>query len=200
MKMQELTLENSNLFKGITDGTTTISNVSEKSKDENGNIITKLGGTRLDLDVICGKDNARCIKNDDGSLLLDAEEKVQFDAEGAGMTLAAFMASEEGQKASGATGGIQGMKGTLFGIPYEPGSWQHQLIEAFAGTHDYIGGQVTGLYDDEGNIKRGMSKVEEKIYDSGSAIAIVPAIPFAAAKLLPTDVWLAISIFIKGAR
>jgi hypothetical protein len=39
----------------------------------------------------------------------------------------------ESQKMSGATGGIQGEKGTLFGEPYAAGSWQDKLIEAFAG-------------------------------------------------------------------
>ena len=46
-------------------------------------------------------------------------------------------ASPQGQKASGATGGIQGWKGTLFGMPYAAGSWQDKLVEAFGGTHDY---------------------------------------------------------------
>jgi len=47
------------------------------------------------------------------------------------------------------------MKG---GTPYEAGSWQDKLIEAFGGTHDMIGGKLSGLYDEQGNIKRGMSK------------------------------------------
>ena len=33
-------------------------------------------------------------------------------------------------------------------------SWQDNLIEAFAGTHDMIGGKLTGLYDGQGNTKR----------------------------------------------
>ncbi len=45
-----------------------------------------------------------------------------------------------------------------FGTPYEAGSWQDKLIESFAGTHDMIGGKLSGLYDDQGNIKRGMSQ------------------------------------------
>ena len=49
---------------------------------------------------------------------------------------------------AGLTGGIQGMKGMLFGEPYAAGSWQDKLIEAFGGTHDVIGGQAVGLYEE----------------------------------------------------
>ena len=45
---------------------------------------------------------------------------------------------------AGLTGGIQGMKGTLFGEPYAAGSWQDNLIEAFGGTHDVIGSIGSG--------------------------------------------------------
>lgn len=43
------------------------------------------------------------------------------------------------------------------------GSWQDKLIESFGGTHDFIGGQITGLYDEQGNTKRGMSTVEKAL-------------------------------------
>ena len=56
------------------------------------------------------------------------------------------------QKLPGATGGIQGEKGTLFGVPYVAGSWQDKLIEAFAGSHDFIGGKISGLYFYKGKI------------------------------------------------
>ena len=55
----------------------------------------------------------------------------------------------------GTTGGIQGQQGTLFGVPYTPGSWQDKMIEAFAGAHDFIGGKASGLYDEQGNAERG---------------------------------------------
>ena len=101
----------------------------------------------------------------------------------------------------GPTGGIQGTKGTLFGVPYAPGSWQDKLIEAFSGTHDLVGGSLSGLYDDQGNIKRGMSKPERRSYDYGvSPIALVPSLPFAAAEFLSPEVWKAISIILKAAR
>jgi len=97
-------------------------------------------------------------------------------------------------------GGIQGWKGTLFGEPYAAGSWQDKLIEAFGGTHDVIGGQATGLYDEQGNIKRGMSGAERTAYDIWSGAAIVPAAPFAMAELLSPEVWKAISILLGAAK
>ena len=88
----------------------------------------------------------------------------------------------QGQKMSGITGGIQGEKGTLFGVPYTAGSWQDKLIESFAGSHDFIGGRVSGLYDEQGNIKRGMKDAEREFYDNGITIGAIPlAAPFAAA-------------------
>lgn len=85
-------------------------------------------------------------------------------------------------------------------MPYEAGSWQDKLIEAFSGTHDMIGGKVSGLYDTQGNIKREMSESERKAYDKWAAAAIVPAAPFALAEGLPPDIWKAISIFLGGGR
>jgi len=96
--------------------------------------------------------------------------------------------------------GIQGWKGTLFGIPYAAGSWQDNLIEAFGGTHDFIGGQVTGLYDAQGNTKRGMSETERFIRDRISEVALLPSSPFAMSELLPPEVWKAISIFVGAAK
>jgi filamentous hemagglutinin len=109
--------------------------------------------------------------------------------------------NDTGQKMIGATGGIQGAKGTLFGVPYAPGSWQDQLIEAFAGPHDYIGGSLTGLYDEQGNIKRGMTDAERATYDKLITTSAIPvSAPFAIAGSLPPDVWQAISILLGTAR
>ena len=71
------------------------------------------------------------------------------------------------------------------------------MIEAFSGTHDMIGGRLTGLYDEEGNIRRGMSESERRIYDKAvTTTAILPSTPFAAAELLSPEVWKAMSIFL----
>ncbi|WP_370738140.1 hypothetical protein, partial [Necropsobacter massiliensis] len=60
--MREETLKNSRLFKGISDGTTTLTNTSYGSGYFDG---VKLGGVRIDLNVICGEN--RCSQNSDGS-------------------------------------------------------------------------------------------------------------------------------------
>jgi len=52
-----------------------------------------------------------------------------------------------------------------------------KLVEVFGDTHDFLGGLITGLYDDQGNIKRGMSKTERFIRDRVSEVALVPSAP-----------------------
>ena len=45
--------------------------------------------------------------------------------------------------------------------------------------------KVSGLYDAQGNIKRGMSESERKGYDRWAAVAIAPATPFAMVAMRP---------------
>ncbi len=53
-------------------------------------------------------------------LALNEKGQVQFNPDAAGVkSLDEFLQTKEGQKLAGATGGIQGVKGTLFGVPYE---------------------------------------------------------------------------------
>ena len=200
-EMRQLMTADSRKFAGVTDGVKELTNMSGLSEGVRGDGV-KIGGTRVDLDLLCGASNERCETNTDGTLLLNEKAQVKFLPENAsGLSLAEFIKSIDGQKMSGATGGIQGAKGTLFGIPYAPGSWQDKLIEAFSGTHDMIGGKLSGLYDQPGNIKRGMTADERATYDKFiSTSAIVPSIPFAAAELVPSPVWNAISILLKGAK
>ncbi|MEO8409098.1 MAG: hemagglutinin repeat-containing protein, partial [Propionivibrio sp.] len=203
-EMRRITIENSQESKGIVDGTFVLTNfLTGKSEGLRGDG-HGTGGTRLDFDNICGPTNERCktITDTNGNKVLDLKDgMVQWDKEGAkGLSLAAYPDSPEGQKAAGATGGIQGWKGALFGRPYAAGSWQDKLIESFGGTHDFIGGQVTGLYDGQGNTKRGMSDTERFVRDRVSEAALVPSAPFAAAELLTPEVWKAISIFVKAAK
>lgn len=82
--------------------------------------------------------------------------------------------------------------------PCVPNSWQ--LIEAFGGTYDYIGGQITGLYDEQGNTKRGMDGAERFIHDRMSELAILPATVFCHGGVTAPDVWTAISILLKKAK
>lgn len=210
-KMRSLMIGDSQKHPGITDGTLTISNMSGKSYGVRGDDV-KLGGTRIDLDFLCGRQNERCkvlstafdrpILDADGKtqLLLDENGNVQFDPKKAGMSLKDFLASDKAKDMYGPTGGIQGYTGTLFGIPYEPGSWQDRLIEAFAGTHDVIGGKTFNLYDARGNARRGMSNAERTAQNVWSAVAVIPSTPFAASELLPPGIWQAISTLLKAAR
>ena len=199
-KMRDYTIEDSKRFAGVTDGKTELNNKSGESDGLRGDS-TKTGGTRVDLDILCGADNKRCATNSDGSLKLNERGQVVFlPSEADGKTLAEFLETDEGKKAAGATGGIQGWKGTLFGVAYAAGSWQDRLIEAFGGTHDVIGGTASGLYDAQGNIKRGMSGTERTTYNVWSGVAILPSAPFAAAELLPPEVWQAVAIFLRAAK
>ena len=78
----------------------------------------------LDLDILCGVSNERCTipRNPDGSV--DTTKPIEFKG-----NLDEFIKTPEGQKLPGATGGIQGEKGTLFGVPYAAGSWQDKSRE-----------------------------------------------------------------------
>ncbi|WP_144264592.1 hemagglutinin repeat-containing protein [Polaromonas sp. C04] len=212
-QMRQLMIEDSKKFAGVTDGTTVLSNVSGPSAGVRGDGL-KIGGTRVDLDFLCGVANERCViqKNADGTPIVDAQGKTQlklneqgqvvFDPSGAnGASLAAYLQSPEGQRMVGPTGGIQGAQGTLFGVPYAAGSWQDKLVEAFSGTHDMIGGKLSGLYDGQGNATRNRDNPTQKTQDTWSATgAIVVSSPFAMAEFLSPEMWKAISIFLGAAR
>lgn len=211
-QLRQLMIEDSKKFAGITDETTLLTNASGDSDGVRSDG-EKVGGTRIDLDKFCGVSNERCQiqKDENNNSILDANGKtqlvlnnknqVQWDAAAAGMSLAAFLETDQGKKAAGATGGIQGWIGTLFGTPYVAGSWQDKLIEAFSGTHDFVGGTLSGLYDEQGNATRNRSDELQKLQDAWSASgAIVISTPFAMAEFLPPQVWQAISVLLEGAK
>ncbi len=201
-QMRQLMIEDSKKFKGVTDGKTVLSNISGESAGVRGDG-EKLGGTRVDLDLVCGRDNSRCKTNPDGSLAKNESGQVMFLPEAVGgKSLEEFLnETPEGKKLAGLTGGVQGYKGTLFGWPYKAGSLADKLVEAFAGTHDMVGGKMSGLYDDEGNATRGRSKLESKAQDAWSASgAIVVSSPFAMAEFLSPEMWKAISIMLGAAK
>ncbi|OLK18985.1 hypothetical protein, partial [Xanthomonas oryzae] len=207
--MRKKMIESSKVFPGVIDPSTDIVDATSKDPKVLNNINgpsagvdgdgVKLGGTRIDLDALCGKDSYRCTTNRDGSLDMSAGY-VQWNEKSAKMSLSDFLNSDEGKKMGGLTGGIQGIQGTLAGIPYAAGSWQDHLIEYFAGPHDMIGGQVAGLYDAEGNARRDRPSYVQKFHNTWTVAAIPIAAPFAMAKALPPDVWNAIAILISGAR
>jgi len=198
-QMRQLMIEDSKKSSGVVDSEgNTLSNLSGISEGVRGDKV-KIGGTRVDLDLLCSVTYERCktYTDESGKKELDFNDKGEVQFVG---SLRDFLETDEGKKLSGPTGGIQGANGTLFGFSYAPGSWQDKLIEAFSGTHDMIGGKVSGLYDEQGNIKRGMTDAERKAYDNWAAVAIVPSAPFAMAELLSPEVWKAISILLEAAK
>ncbi|MDO9281891.1 MAG: hemagglutinin repeat-containing protein [Methylotenera sp.] len=217
-EMRRITIESSQKFAGAVYayGNTLDNLLDGKSEGIRGDGIGT-GGTRADLDLLCGTMNERCARQQDANnndildengipkLALNEQGKVVFkvkNTDSSWMSFDDFIANTpEGQKMPGDTGGIQGYKGTLFGKPYEAGSWQDKLIESFGGTHDFIGGQITGLYDEQGNIKRGMTNAERAIYNNLITTTAIPiSAPFATAEFLPPEIWQAISILLRGAR
>jgi filamentous hemagglutinin len=205
-QMRAAVAEDSAKFKGVVDkdGKLLFSNQTGDSAgvDSDGK---KQVGTRANLDLLCGVDNSRCAKNADGSLALTDKGQVEFigakKTDGTSQTYAEFLQTEDGKKMTNAPfGGQQGSERTwLFG-EYTKGGIVDRLLEAFAGPHDTIGGKWSGLYDEQGNTKRGMSSTEAAAYNVVSGVALIPAAPFAAAKELPPEVWKAIGIFLKAGQ
>lgn len=214
-QMRQYMIENSRKFLGAVDseGKVLSNLLVGKSEGVRGDGIG-LAGSRGDLDLLCGSDNSRCAiqRTPDGTpVLVDGKTVlatttqgfVQFTAKDENdnpITFSDFMKTDDGKKMAAPTGGVQGFKGTLFGVSYQAGSWQDKLLEAFSGTHDFIGGTLSGLYDAQGNIKRGMTEAEINAYAAWSVVALVPSAPFAAAELLPPEIWSAISILLKAGR
>lgn len=67
-QMRQIMVEDSRKFAGAVDESgTVLNNISGISEGIDGDGV-KLGGTRVDLDALCGAANARCRKNSDGTL------------------------------------------------------------------------------------------------------------------------------------
>lgn len=205
-EMRQIMIEDSKKFPGVVDAEgKTLDNISAQSEGVRGDAI-KLGGTRVDLDLLCGLDNSRCAiqRNVNGEPILDVAGKTQLEIKEGKVqflgSLEDFMKTADGKKMIGATGGLQGFKGTLLGVPYEAGSWQDRLIEAFSGTHDYIGGRLSGLYDEHGNANRDRSRQERVVHEVWSGAAIVPSAPFAMSELMSPEVWKGVSILLGSYR
>lgn len=87
-------------------------------------------------------------------------------------------------------GGTQGKQGSLFGLPYKPGSFQDALVEAYAGPHDYLNRWFG--YDAAGNIQQSTSALENGFRGTMNAANVVVATPFAAAGSFPDGTTLSI--------
>lgn len=170
-----------------------IGNVSYDSGAFDG---VKLGGVRLDLDVICGANNERCSdrlnKDNNGRFVLKQDEfgRISFVGDKQYNSFNAVLNDERNVGVvCGATGCIQGQKGKLFSNSYEPGSWKDLIIEAYAGSHDFIGGQLPFFYDSDGNTRRGKGAVASTGAEVTTILAIPLATPFAGAELLSPELF-----------
>lgn len=125
---------------------------------------------------------------------------VQFDKDVVNMGLSECLdQTPEGRRMAGLTGGYQGRRGTFNGEPYAPGGVLDLLHEAYGGSHDFIGGTLSGYYDEQGNARRGLTEMERKLYELWSTVALVPSTPFALSEALPPQAWQALDILL-GAR
>lgn len=192
------------ILETLADGKLLFSNQTGDSAGVDGDG-KKQAGARANLDLLCGADNKRCATNSDGSLALTDKGQVTFigakNADDSRQTYAEFLQTKDGKEMISAPfGGQQGSERTWFFGEYPKGGVVDKLLETFAGPHDTIGGKWSGLYDEQGNIKRGMSSTEAKAYDAVSGAALIPAATFAAAQGLPPEVWKAIGILLKAGQ
>ena len=197
-KLREETAKNSLLSPGIVDiaGGPTLSNVSAESSAYDG---LKLGGVRVGLDIICGADNGRCkTKVDAGGNVIrdannvpvldyDAQGRVQYTGNKQFPTLVSILKDDSSAGLYGFTGGLQGDTGLFGKLTYAPGTLRGDffdtLVEGFAGTHDYIGGQVPGFYDETGNTSRDRSALAKMAAEGWTYAAIPQAAPFALSEI-----------------
>lgn len=188
-KLRRETLDNSRKFPGIVDknGKVLLSNVSYDSDYFDG---VKLGGVRVDLDAVCGTGDERCTKNNNGTYTF-IEDPNRADG------IATFNDAMDPKKNPaakgmyGPTGGVQGLMGTMIGNPYPKGSffWD-TVVEGFGGTHDFMGGQMWGFYDELGNTTRGRhlpDNKDERNSTIATYVAIPVAAPFAIADIVDQD-------------
>ncbi|MCT4706081.1 hemagglutinin repeat-containing protein [Enterobacteriaceae bacterium H16N7] len=191
--MREETVRNSFLFPGIVDDTGKVySNVSGESNGLYDGI--KAGGVRVGLDIFCGTHNERCDVSDPVNKILKRDENgyVHFKGDGDLKTMDSFMATTDATSLYGPTGGFQGSGGELPLIgSYQTGTfWGYlgdNIVESFAGAHDFIGGELPNLYDNEGNTSRGRSPLINVAANVWTVAAIPIASPFAASEMVSPE-------------
>lgn len=84
--------------------------------------------------------------------------------------------------------GTKDVRSSFFGIEYQPGSWMDKVNESFAGPHDWLR-NLTGSYEANGNSRyftgfRGF--FDDYVANYG---LVLPAAPFAAASLVPSNMY-----------
>ena len=193
-KLREESLANSRKSPGIVINKETgevMNNVSYDSGYFDG---VKLGGVRLHLDIICGSDNGRCETDDMNNLKKDEHGNYIFKGDSKYPTFADLMKdTTEVGGMFGLTGGFQPVQGGWYlpglTIPYNKGDFSDDLIESFAGTHDYLGGQIWGWYGDDGNTSRNRNPFQNIASDTTTYVAIPASAPAALADFLNSDMF-----------
>lgn len=181
-KMREETLKNSRLFGGIKDEKTgqVLRNDSYDSGYFDG---VKLGGVRIDVDVICGSD--RCNKNSDGSYSYIGSKEYPILSDALDPNK-----NKDAKNLYGETGGFQPIQGEwnlhVNRIPYAIGSVSDNVIESFAGPHDLLGGQIWGWYDKRGNTSQ-KTPIQKTASDITTVVAIPATAPLALSDLMSSD-------------
>ena len=100
-EMRKLMIVDSIKFAGVTDGKTILNNDSGSSAGMHGDG-KKLGGTRIDLDLLCGSQNERCKTNPDNSLYINSEGLIEFIPKAAHVgSLDQFLSTPDGIKMAG---------------------------------------------------------------------------------------------------
>jgi len=160
--------------------------------DENGNLLTntsgvsagvdgdgiKVAGNRINVDKLCGTSTSGvCINFNYGPDRLEKptwmnpnDGMVHLEV---GISLNSVIATNDGLAPS-PLGGLQGGAGSIFGVPYAPGSFTDRLTESFAGPHDFL--NAPHYYDLMGNNISGASEI-------WNAVNLVPAAPLGLATL-----------------
>lgn len=194
-KLREETARNSMLSPGVVDKSNgdVLSNISAVSGAYDG---LKLGGVRVGLDIICGSDNGRCDtkKDANGKWVLDYDEqgRVKYKGDEKHPTLTSLLEDKDiSDGLYGYTGGLQGVEGLFGDTPYAPGTLKGDFfdttVESFAGSHDFIGGQLPGFYDETGNTSRNRSDFTEKASEIWTIAAIPQAAPFALSEVVSPE-------------
>jgi filamentous hemagglutinin len=192
-KMREETIINSFLSPAIEDKDgTVLSNVSGDSNGLYDGI--KAGGVRVSLDIFCKGDNTRCATNPDGTLALNDKGHYYYSGDDDYPTFTELLdpkKNDEAKSLYGPTGGFQGTGGLMGPITYKPGDFfgdmLDSLVESYAGTHDYLGGQVPGFYDSLGNTGRDRQPLTNVAANTWTVLAIPVATPFAMSELVSPE-------------
>ena len=183
-KMREETLANSRKFAGIVD-TKTGKVVRNDSYDSGYFDGVKLGGVRIDISIACNSNMGTCTQNKDGTISFTGNDNNTID------DVFNPEKNDAAKSLYGQTGGFQSELGGFYsgGKPifnYQVGSFWDNLVESFAGTHDLLGSQIWGWYDDKGNTSP-KTPVENGLAETTTILALPISAPFAIADLMELD-------------